>query len=890
MDRNTAFCKRKKPISILAAVLTIAQLLQAGPVFAGLQAADIETRPSGISIEDRVGDVEWETVTDGTNLSGLAQEVIGQIPVTLESIWTEATRWANEQLTQSNDTYFNSRTFSSTYDDLWWLKEINAPEAWGLSTGAGVTVAVVDTGVDYNHEDLQGNIWTNSGEIAGNGIDDDNNGLIDDWRGWDFVNSDNDVMDDQGHGTHVSGIIGALKDNGKGIAGVAPNAKILGIKVLDRNGSGTFSDIIKGIKYAADMGARIINMSLGAVYDFSIDYIKTNYASYYDAYLKPIKDAILYAAGKGSIVIAASGNSGTDVNRTVPGGFEETLSVGATTPTGGKAYFSNYGPTLDLTAPGWDVLSLRAAGTTLGTPVSTGYTRASGTSMATPMVTGVVALLLAQDPTLDLAGIERRLKFSATDLGAAGFDTSFGYGQVDALKAITHDYYENGAVKTLWLMTADDAGMVRYDYGTDGKIVSAISADGTKHVYNGDGDQVEYYENGRLRSRTDALTGTRYEFLNEDLDGNGLQRVARMIETDGSVTSFIYWGVTTVIKQTKTEKDGVLLQLRLMDQDGRLRVQTDYVGADKTETTFHASGHVRQVSVWKDGLRVSVTRHSDAGVVEYQALYKNGVIDREIFNDAQGRLIREKQHVWPASGSAPAEVIQKSYAYWGSTEQIKSVSVSRNDVLVSQEQYDSAGNLVVRTTVEGSQKTQTNYYASGNVQQIIVWKDGVKESVTRYYGSGVLQYQGNYKDGKLDSETAYDSQGRLIREKRTESGAQGAPGTSQVTTTYSYWGSTEQVRAVTVQVNGAVQSSDRYDQNGVLVSTLRVEGSIKTQTTYWSNGQPRQVTVWGGSSVISQTRFYETGIMSYLKLFKDNKALSVTTYHADGTVLRIRNY
>ncbi|MBP9733388.1 MAG: S8 family serine peptidase [Candidatus Omnitrophica bacterium] len=880
----------KKKISVLATVLSIAQILQSGPVFAGLQAADIETRPSGISVEDRVGGAEWETVSDGLSLSGLAHDVIDQISEKMESIWTEATEWANGQLTQSSDTYFDSRTFNSTYDDLWWLKEINAPEAWGLSTGAGVTVAVVDTGVDYNHEDLQGNVWTNSGEIAGNGIDDDNNGLIDDWRGWDFVNSDNDVMDDQGHGTHVSGIIGALKDNGKGISGVAPNAKILGVKVLDQNGSGNFSDIVKGIKYAADMGARIINMSLGAVYDFSIDYIKTNYASYYNAYLKPIKDAILYAAGKGSIVIAASGNSGTDVNRTVPGGFEETLSVGATTPTGGKAYFSNYGPTLDLTAPGWDVLSLRASGTTLGTPVSTGYTRASGTSMATPMVTGVVALLLAQDPTLDIAGIERRLKFSATDLGAAGFDNSFGYGQVDALKAITHDYYEDGTVKTLWLMTPDDAGMVRYDYDADGKIVSAIRADGSKRDYNQSGDQVEYYANGRISSRIDALTGTKYEFRNEDLDGSGLQRVSRKTETDGTVTSYVYWGSTTVVKQLKTEKDGVLVRVQMMDSSGRLTKQTDYDGADKVEQTFYVSGNVNQVSVWKDGLRVSVTRKSDTGITTYQGLYKDGVLESEIFNDALGRLIREKTYTQPSSGSGPADVIQKSYSYWGSTQQVKSVSVSQNNVLVSQEQYDSAGNLIVRVIVEGARKTQTNYYASGNVQQIVVWKDGVKESVTRYYGSGILQYQGDYKDGKLDSEMAYDSQGRLIREKRTESGAQGIPGVSQVTTSYSYWGTTEQIRAVTVQVNGAVQSSDRYDQNGVLVSKLRVEGNVKTQTTYWSNGQPLQVTVWNGSYLVSQTRFYETGIMSYLKLFKDNKTLSLTTYRADGSILRVRNY
>ncbi len=734
--------RRCKPMIFSVLVCALFDFSQAGPAMADLLAPDAPSQPSGFSIEDRQGaPLEWETVPAES----------------AESVWNRAADWAKEQLTQSDDAFFNTRTLNSAYDDLWWLKAIQAPAAWGLSTGRGVTVAVVDTGIDYTHEDLSGNVWTNVGEIAGNGIDDDGNGYVDDWRGWDFANNDNNATDDQGHGTHVAGIIGAAAGNGKGIAGVAPDSKILGVKVLDKTGSGSFENIVKGIRYAVDMGARIINLSLGAAFNYTLDYIRTNFSGYYEAFLQPMQTAIQYAAGKGAVVVAAAGNSAIDVNRTAPAGFTETISVGATTPTEGRAYFSNTGQTLDLSAPGWDVLSLRAAGTSLGTAVDAGYTRASGTSMATPMVSGVIALLLAQDPDLNIEGIERRLKYSAKDLGGSGFDTSFGYGQVDALNAVTHDYFADGKLKTLWLLAPDAQNMVRYDYDAQGRVISSVSADGKKHMteYDSAGNRIERFPNGRIKTRTDAVTGTIYEYLDEDLDGLGTQRVFRSTDVDGTKkeytywyktttvktrktydasgkliqsegydsigrltstesgadrTEYTYWGATSTVRTLRTKKNSVLTQTDSFDSNGRLTSRSVYSGTDRTDTSYYLSGLAREVTLYKNSIRASVTRYFESGVKSFWAVYENGQ-------------------------------------------------------LALSESYDAEGRLRVKTLISGTLKTETTYYLSGKPRQVSVWKGSLRDSVTQYYESGIISYLALYQNGRIASETFYKTDGKVQRSK-----------------------------------------------------------------------------------------------------------------------------
>ena len=266
--------------------------------------------------------------------------------------------------------------------------DIDAVEAWDIQTGGRVVVAVIDTGLDYNHEDIVGNVWVNTGEIANNGIDDDNNGYIDDIRGWDFVNNDNNPFDDNDHGTHVSGTIAAVGNNGIGVSGVNWSAQIMPLKFLSARGSGTTADAISALDYAVMMGARISNNSWGG-----------------GAFSQALFDAIAAAQSAGHLFVAAAGNDGvnTDVTPSYPASYDldNIVSVAATDDNDALASFSNFGAvSVDLGAPGVSILST--------TPGNT-YSSFSGTSMATPHVSGSAALLLSEDPSLSLVGLKSAL-------------------------------------------------------------------------------------------------------------------------------------------------------------------------------------------------------------------------------------------------------------------------------------------------------------------------------------------------------------------------------------------------------------------------------------------------------------------------------------------------
>ena len=252
----------------------------------------------------------------------------------------------------------------------WGLEQINAPEAWEQGyTGKDVVVAVIDTGVDYTHEDLDANIWVNAKEIPNNGIDDDGNGYIDDVRGFDFAGNDNDPMDETslfnpGHGTHVAGTI-AAEDNGIGVTGVAPNAKIMPIRVLNELGEGNEDDIAAGIRYAADNGADVINLSLGGASSIVID------------------EAIHYAEAKGLTVVMAAGNEGAP-QPSSPADLagDVGLAVGAVDVNNEMGDFSNragLNPIDYVVAPGVEVRSTMPGNT---------YGDLDGTSMASPHVAG----------------------------------------------------------------------------------------------------------------------------------------------------------------------------------------------------------------------------------------------------------------------------------------------------------------------------------------------------------------------------------------------------------------------------------------------------------------------------------------------------------------------
>lgn len=327
-----------------------------------------------------------------------------------------------------NDPYFSSaHTWNQPYDDLWGIKQVGAPGAWDLTTGAGVLVAVIDGGVDYNHPDIAANIWTNAGEVAGNGLDDDHNGFVDDIRGWDFVGPSathptqgNDPVDGSGHGTHVAGTVAALGNNGMGVVGVAYGARVMVLKGCDNNGQCPFSSLAAAIVYAADNGADVINASWGGP--------GTPYE---------IQEAVGYAYQLGVVFVAAAGNAASDVSAYGPANLPEAIAVAASDPYDQAVSFSNFGTKIDVAAPGVDILSLHASGTSICLALSQDplYCRASGTSMAAPHVSGVAALILALHPDYGAEEVRQILRASATDAGEAGFDLHFGYGRLNAAAA-----------------------------------------------------------------------------------------------------------------------------------------------------------------------------------------------------------------------------------------------------------------------------------------------------------------------------------------------------------------------------------------------------------------------------------------------------------------------
>jgi subtilisin family serine protease len=259
--------------------------------------------------------------------------------------------------------------------------DIKAADAWDISTVTGATIAVLDTGIDYDHQDLVGNIWQNTGETnCANGIDDDGNGYIDDCKGWNFVNNNNDPMDDNGHGTHVTGIAGAVGNNNTGISGVLWTARLMPVKILDESGYGTIENEILGIDYAVQNGAKIINASYGGS-----EYSQSEYSAVSDA------------CNAGVLLIAAAGNGGDDMigdnNDLTPEypashDLPNIISVAATDQNDVRAPFSNFGiKTVHVAAPGVYILS------TIPQNLYTDKDFNSGTSMAAPHVSGLAGLL-----------------------------------------------------------------------------------------------------------------------------------------------------------------------------------------------------------------------------------------------------------------------------------------------------------------------------------------------------------------------------------------------------------------------------------------------------------------------------------------------------------------
>lgn len=276
------------------------------------------------------------------------------------------------------------------FDQQWGLSKIRAPAAWDQATGTSdLIIAIVDTGVDLNHPDLNAKIVP----------------------GWDFVNGDALAQDDHGHGTHVAGIAAAETNNGQGVAGVSWGARIMPIKVLDGNGDGYWSDVARGVRYACNHGARIINLSLGG-----------------DNPSSTLEDALEQAYQDGCLIAAAAGNSGRK-EIDYPARYPEVIAVTATDRYDALASFSDQGPEAEVAAPGVDIWSTLWPHT---------YGWKNGTSMSTPYVSGLAALIWSACPQLDNSGVRGVLQSTAKDLGAAGWDSQYGYGRIDAKNALEY--------------------------------------------------------------------------------------------------------------------------------------------------------------------------------------------------------------------------------------------------------------------------------------------------------------------------------------------------------------------------------------------------------------------------------------------------------------------
>ena len=339
--------------------------------------------------------------------------------------------------------------------DLWGIKRIMSNYAWSVAQGGGVPIAVVDSGAQFNHEDLAGGFWSNADPV--DGIDNDGNGYVDDEWGRNFVDCnwfneatwdcvephapDNNTWDDNGHGTAVAGVIAASGNNGIGVIGVAFDARMLPVKVFNRQGRGSLSWFADGLFYAAATGAWVIHES-GICAEkrdgcFDVPYLQAAMASaYYDYH---------------AVVVIPAGNDADDTYYYSPQWMSKPIVVSASNKNDQKASFSDYGLSVDNSAPGVDIRS-----TWLG-----GYLEpSSGTSLSSPHVSGLAALILSRDPTLANWQVADRICATADDTGPAGFDVNHGCGRINAARAVGACYIltaaygrpDAPAIQTLWAL------------------------------------------------------------------------------------------------------------------------------------------------------------------------------------------------------------------------------------------------------------------------------------------------------------------------------------------------------------------------------------------------------------------------------------------------------
>lgn len=428
---------------------------------------------------------------------------------------------------------YQTSTKDALFDKLWALNskkspkvDIDAIKAWGISKGSDkIKIAVIDTGVDYSHKDLKQNILINEKELNGSaGVDDDGNGYIDDVYGWDFANNDNDPMDDNGHGTHCAGTIGAAH-NSIGVAGVMANVSILPIKFIKASGSGSVEAAIKSIDYAIKMGVDVMSNSWGGEGKSDI-----------------LKDSIKRAQDKGILFIAAAGNSNSnnDLVPQYPASYQldNIISVASTTRSGNLSDFSCYGKkSVHIAAPGSDIMS---------TFPGDKYKSLSGTSMATPHVAGVVGLYLSKNPKSNYLDIKDKLMRSS-DYSMAYDSTIISKGRLNANNLL------RGIFPKRPEMPSDDEWIIKkinlessHPYPIDHTQVFSIEIPEAKFIklHIEKYDIEKKYDSLRILDKKgdfiDAISGSGTDYISSPIAGN---KISLELMSDISVNR---WGFKIV--------------------------------------------------------------------------------------------------------------------------------------------------------------------------------------------------------------------------------------------------------------------------------------------------------------------------------------------------------
>lgn len=341
----------------------------------------------------------------------------------------------------------------SAFASQWQLQIIEAPEAWDISQGdTSIIIGIIDTGVDYLHPDLVANLWHNRQEIPDNGIDDDNNGFIDDTIGWDFVDApsllaggddrdrDNDPMDEMGHGTFVAGVASATTNNQIGVASIGFRCRLMCLRAGNRRGWLEEDDVAAALLYAMDNGARVVNMSFGDV-----------------AASPLLGETVRLVHDAGVVLVASAGNDNSNAAH-YPSGYAEVIAVGMSTQNDQREPRSNYGPSVDVLAPGTSFIS-----TELGGTIGTWGGWNSGTSYASPMVSGLVGLILSVNPQITPEQVLNLVRQTADDLYPPGWDSLTVHGRINARRALEEAAFTSGVIAQIISPETDNGFHAPFD-------------------------------------------------------------------------------------------------------------------------------------------------------------------------------------------------------------------------------------------------------------------------------------------------------------------------------------------------------------------------------------------------------------------------------------------